>query len=234
MGRRWRIDDLKDAVRKSRNVTEVIERIGLRTAGGNYGTVSKYIEQYDIDISHFVDVNIETLKKNARDRRIPLKELLVSGSNYKSTRLKKRLIDAGLLRDECYICGIKHEWMNKPITLQLDHINGIHTDCRLDNLRILCPNCHSQTENFAGKSSKRKKNSEKNKFKKCPACKDKLIYNGSKLCISCNNMLKRKVTRPTMTELVELLNSHTWVSIGKKFGVSDNAVRKWAKRYGLL
>ena len=67
------------------------------------------------------------------------------------TSLKKRILRAGLLKNECYICGLK-EWLNKPIVLQLDHINGNNKDNRIENLRLLCPNCHSQTSTWCGKN----------------------------------------------------------------------------------
>lgn len=69
------------------------------------------------------------------------------------SRLKERLIRANLLEYKCHKCGIT-EWQNEPIALQLDHINGINNDHRLENLRLLCPNCHSQTDTYAGKNKK--------------------------------------------------------------------------------
>lgn len=92
-----------------------------------------------------------------KDNRIPLEELLVQDRPVNRRNLKKRLIEVRLLKPECYICGIK-TWLDKLLSLQLDHINGKKNDQRIENLRLLCPNCHSQTETFAGRNS-RKKNS---------------------------------------------------------------------------
>ena len=232
--RTWTIESLKIAVTKSKNITEVIEKLGLRAAGGNFSTIKKYIKQYNINTDHFVDFRIETLKKNSRIKQIPLENLLVKNCKYKSSVLKRRLVAAGLLKDECYICGLKTKWCGKPIVLQLDHINGVHSDCRLKNLRVLCPNCHSQAENFAGKSSKKKKDSDKNGFKLCPICKEKWIHKNSAKCILCYNSSKRKVKWPSKHELKSLLDDNTWVNVGRMFGVSHSAVRKWAKQYDLM
>jgi 5-methylcytosine-specific restriction endonuclease McrA len=88
--------------------------------------------------------------------RIPLEDLLVS-TRLKTGRghLKQRLKEAGLLVDKCYICSRKN-WRGKPLSLQLDHINGNTHDNTLDNLRLLCPNCHSQTDTWGGKNKKYK------------------------------------------------------------------------------
>lgn len=82
-----------------------------------------------------------------------LEEILVENSNYNNrTSLKKRILDEKLLEYKCALCGNTGEWMGKELSLQLDHKNGKNNDHRLKNLRFLCPNCHSQTETYAGKN----------------------------------------------------------------------------------
>lgn len=88
-------------------------------------------------------------------RAIPLEQLLVEGSTRRGTDFKKRLIDEGLLEDRCEQCSLGPEWNGRPLTLQLDHRNGINTDNRIENLRLLCPNCHSQTATWAGRNVRR-------------------------------------------------------------------------------
>jgi hypothetical protein len=82
----------------------------------------------------------------------PLEEILVARSTYSNVgHLKRRLTRAGLLRAGCYVCGLT-EWLGRPLSLILDHANGLHYDNRLENLRLLCPNCNSQTDTFAGRN----------------------------------------------------------------------------------
>jgi DNA-binding transcriptional ArsR family regulator len=89
-----------------------------------------------------------------RQARAPLEELLVAGRRIQGIHLKKRLIRAGLKEDRCEECGID-EWCGQPLPAALHHVNGDVYDNRLENLQLLCPNCHSQTENFAGRNARR-------------------------------------------------------------------------------
>lgn len=91
---------------------------------------------------------------SGRSSAIPYEEILIIGSKTNRCNLRKRLIKDGLLKNVCSICLCRPVHNNKPLTLQLDHINGVNNDNRLNNLRLLCPNCHSQTETFGGKNKK--------------------------------------------------------------------------------
>ena len=109
--------------------------------------------------------------------------------------------------------------------LIIDHINGVWNDNRIENLRLVCPNCNSQLETHCGKNKKIKKY-----YCKCGNEKHKL----SKMCSKCSRIARRKVTRPDIETLKGDITKMNFVSIGKKYGVSDNAVRKWCKAYGLV
>jgi 5-methylcytosine-specific restriction endonuclease McrA len=86
--------------------------------------------------------------------------MLTEKSPHARYPLRSRLLNNNILKNECYICGIS-EWLGKPLSLDLDHINGISDDNRLENLRMLCPNCHSQTETYRGRNKKLRKNANK-------------------------------------------------------------------------
>jgi 5-methylcytosine-specific restriction endonuclease McrA len=90
-----------------------------------------------------------------KQHRYDLKDILIENSTYANiSRLKERLLQENKLEYKCAICGNNGRWLDKPLSLQLDHINGNHMDHRLENLRFLCPNCHAQTDTFSGKNKK--------------------------------------------------------------------------------
>jgi hypothetical protein len=149
--RSWSLEDLVEAVATSDSVSEVSRRLGYTPNGGVHRMIVGYIRSSDLDISHF------TGTRWARGRRlpkIPLEKILVRGSTYRgNSKLRKRLIEAGLLAQKCAECGLT-TWRGNPLPLHLDHINGDHTDNRLENLRILCPNCHAITDTWCRSNSK--------------------------------------------------------------------------------
>ncbi len=142
------------AVKESFSIAEVCRKIGLKEAGGNYQTVKNKINELGLDSSHFTGKVWNKGKKlgsNYYGTAKPLEEILVENSTYQSYKLIKRLFDSNLKEYKCEHCG-NTEWMGYPIPLELHHINGIHTDNRIENLQVLCPNCHALTDNYRGKN----------------------------------------------------------------------------------
>lgn len=102
-----------------------------------------------------------------RPTKIPIEELLVVGRKATSrTHLKNRLINEGLKESRCEECGIT-EWRGKPLSMELHHVNGDGSDNRLENLRLLCGNCHAQTDNWGGKGTRRKTGSARRRRSAC-------------------------------------------------------------------
>ena len=146
---------------------------------------------------------------------------------------KLKLIESGKLKNECAICGQGPEWMNKELILILDYINGIPSDNRLKNLRLLCPNCNSQQYNPIIKDKLMRKSNPKQPCKRCGMPSS--INTKSGLCKKCISINSRKMEWPTIEQLSNDINTlSSWRAIARKYDVSDNTVRRWAKKYRLL
>ena len=146
-------------------------------------------------------------------------------SRHHGNRLKKRLIEFYRTPYQCALCGRGPEWNGKKLTLEVDHVNGVNNDHQPENLRFLCPNCHSQTATFAGKHIPKPK-----KEYICRQCGAGITqYSKTGFCPGCVSKSRRKVDRPPRAVLAQLVAEHGFVAIGRRFGVSDNAVRKWLR-----
>lgn len=138
------------AVEESKSIADVCRKLGIAPIGGNYATIKRYIQEYSIDTSHFTG-QAHNKGKERRPKIADLMLLLKENSYINSNGLKKRLIRSGYKQHKCEIC-LLYEWNGKPIPIELDHINGDRTDNRIENLRIICPNCHAQTDTYRGKN----------------------------------------------------------------------------------
>lgn len=220
--RRWTDEELILACKLSKNKTEVLKRLGLSFHNsGNYQTVDKYILLLKIDINHFEP----GISHNIPPSKIELSAILVVNSTYtKTVELKNRLVKEGFLIYKCNICGI-FDWNSQKLNLHIDHINGNRTDNRLENLRLLCPNCHSQTETYCRGINKLKEDN------KCVDC-GVVIQDASTRCLPCflkNKKRVYKIVWPDNVLLQSMVDELGYVGAGKQLGVSDSAVRKRLK-----
>lgn len=139
--------EFTELVENSSSTADLLRTLGYSVAGNSwaYNIIADRMNRLKITFKQrYVS------KSCGKSAKMPLSEILTTDSNYNRSNLRKRLFEEGVKEERCEICGIT-EWMGKPVTLQLHHLNGIHNDNRLSNLQILCPNCHSQTENFGTK-----------------------------------------------------------------------------------
>ncbi len=148
----WTKTDLIKAVSSSGSIRQVLQKLGLREAGGNYEQIKRYIQLLKLDTTHFHGKLWNKGRKIPKEPLIPLKEILINGSTFQSYKLKKRLFAVGLKKQSCEECGWAQQSLDGRIPLELDHINGNRHDNRLENLRVLCPNCHSLQPTHRGKN----------------------------------------------------------------------------------
>jgi hypothetical protein len=233
----YTIEEFKRAVEESYSIAQALTKLGLSPRGGNYRVFKKFQKLYNIDTSHFTGQG-HMKGKTHNYSTIPLSEILVKDYEYSSHKLRKRLISEGLKEHKCECCKLS-EWLEEPIPLELDHIDGDHYNNTLENLKILCPNCHAKTPTYRGKN-KKNKNSQtlKNKVERirtkkvhnCSCCGTVLKKKcKTGLCSICYSKSQRKVERPSKEQLIEEIKESSYLAVGRKYGVSDNAIRKWLR-----
>ena len=224
--RSWTDEQLIDAVKNSNVYSDIIRRLGLQVRPGNYKTVKKYIKKLNLDISHFV--GWKSNSGGAKPRS--LEEILVENSDYSRKKLKERILRNKLLEEKCQICRLDPVWQEERLILILDHINGVNNDNRIENLRLICPNCNAQTKTFC-RGQKRKKIE---KF--CIDCGTKVyLRTKTSRCYSCaSKLIATKIDWPEPTKVLKMVEESSFVEAAKELKVSDNAVRKFLKRNNLL
>jgi hypothetical protein len=234
---RYTEQEAREAIATSLCYTEALRKLGLRPAGGNHRVLRKYVDEiWHIPTDHF-DPQRARLAKLERPRPMPLVLVLVQGSNYSRTKLKDRLYEAGLKTRSCEACGQGEEWRGARMSLILDHVNGVADDNRLENLRIVCPNCAATLDTHCGRKNRLS-------TRDCARCGATFRPRSGKqrFCSQYCGMrhstgrrrpkpTRRKVERPAYEQLMADVQSMSFMAIGRKYGVSDNAVRKWIRAY---
>ena len=220
----------------------MLRRLGYKSQGGNAATVKKYAALWRISTAHFDPdaVRNEALQR-ARGARRPIDEILVEGSTFSRHHLKERLFAEGLKQRECETCGQGEIWRGRRMALILDHINGIPDDHRLENLRILCPNCAATLDTHCSR-----KNRLARLPRECRYCGDVFVpkYDRHRYCSrACGQKWdrsrlrgvprpsRRLVERPPLHVLLAEVARDGYLATGRKYGVSDNAIRKWVRCY---
>lgn len=280
-------------IESSTSKAEVARKVGRCNGGSFNQRLDKYIKEHNISIKHF------TNKESWPNNKYQLEDILIENSPIARKTLREYLAKYNVLEYKCAICGNIGEWNGVSLTLQIDHINGINNDNRKENLRWLCPNCHSQTPTFNGKNKTKKevvnftvqqaiqalhqtpnvnqatkllgcaqgggnwsrinqikkdnniiqdddiKREEKQSFDEshikterikqiyyCKKC-GRPLSTKAQYCQTCIHEFQRKCQWPERNELKNLIRTTSFLQIGQKYNVSDNAVRKWCLHYNL-
>lgn len=145
-------EQLENACKTSKSYRRVLFLLGLKEAGGNYTTLKQNIIKNNIDVSHFTGKGWNKELKFIPNPKTPITDLLVKNSTYQSNKLRKRLLNENYFDYKCYNCNLS-EWMGVPIKLELEHIDGDHHNNLIENLTLLCPNCHSLTSSWRKRKS---------------------------------------------------------------------------------
>lgn len=222
--------EFRDIIAQSCNLSECLRKLGLSADGGSSRTVLKRrIAELNCSTEHFCIHN--TPRPNAK--RIPLEEILIEHSTYANReRLKRRLLRAGLLQYKCDGCGLT-KWRHKYISLQLEHKNGVNDDNRLENLTLLCPNCHSQTETYAGKNTRktRAKYHQNIQQNTCPICGVQ-ISRDSKFCTQ-HRPRNVQVVWPNKQMLQDMYEQMPIRQMAISLGVSRSGLTTKLKQLGI-
>ena len=229
----WSDEQLIVAVKNSICIADVIRYLGFKSLSRNYDTIKSAIVRLNLDVSHF-DTRAAILKNTIR---ITEDSVFVFGKIIRGGLLKKFL--KKYVPYECSECGIKSTYNNKPIVIQLDHIDGNKLNNLRINLRFLCPNCHSQTDTFCGRNSLEKVYGNickecgtccKNKF--CSQkCSGRFHYKISGI-VNSNNA--PKIIWPEIDTLKEQVLSYGYTAVSKSLGVSLTAIKKHLKIRGAI
>jgi ribosomal protein S27AE len=231
---RYSEEEARVAVAASKSYAETLRRMSMCDKGGSWKILKKWVAIWGISTEHF-DPNAGRVAVS-RLRARPLEEVLVHGSTMGSSHLKGRLYTAGLKQRECELCGQGELWRGRRMSLILDHVNGDRTDNRIENLRIVCPNCNATLATHCGRNV-----SLHNRT--CSGCG--AVFNASypeqRFCAQAcfaRHELKgrpqpetRRVERPPYEQLLAEVRELGWCGAGRKYGVSDNAIRKWVRAY---
>lgn len=233
-GPRYSREEAETAIAASVSWAESLRRLGMCSTGGGGRVLRKYAGLWEISTDHFL--------ANGRppQPRRELAALLVAGSPVRGSKLKPRLYATGLKAPTCELCGQGESWNGRRMSLILDHVNGVRDDNRLENLRIVCPNCNATLETHCGRNARVIRED-----RPCRRCATIFTpkFDAQRYCSrDCGRRHERshvgqpgqrRAERPPVEELVEAVRTDGYQAVGRRFGVSGTTIRKWIRDDGV-
>lgn len=228
MNKKWTDDQIIEAVGKNFSIRGVLRDIGLKYSGSNFVTVKDAVARLGLDTKHWTGRGHLIGKHHFWPKAKPLSEMLIDDCKISRRTIKARLIKEGLLKNECMVCKQGNDWKGKPLVMVLDHIDGRKNNYRVENLRLLCPNCNSQTETFSGRNNKGKNYRPKEKFE-CEKCHKPL--SGKTITGMCFKCMDRKnvVVKKIPSSLMEDVMNIGIRASARKYKVSHSTVGRWIR-----
>ena len=228
----WNIpqEDLLKVVNTSNSINKILKCFNIRSVATNYKILRKRLDEENISYIH-IPRGLDCNKgKSLKRKLIPIEEVLVQNSSYSRGKLKQRLLEEGLLENKCSICGQIPIWNNIRLIMIIDHINGVFDDNRIENLRMLCPNCNTQQSTFGGSNTKKAKFLKENpelRGKDLCSCGE-FKYQYAKTCRKCLTKLQRRF-EVSKEDLQSMISKMPMTKIAEIYGVSSIAIKKRCK-----
>jgi len=220
---------VEDAIKDASSIKEVILNLGMKANNGNYPRVKYLAEMYGLELPKYdASKNASRLREVNRHSD---EEYFKEGVIRNSVSTRQRLVRDHGVEEKCSAegCPVTTTWLGKPITLQVDHIDGDRFNNKRDNLRLLCANCHTQTDTFGRKPNPDKKV----RYYYCEC--GRMMARGSHRCRFCANSdpRRKKIEWPSVDVIIENVVKYGYLKYSKELGVSDNSIRKHLKSLGL-
>lgn len=236
-------DEVLNIAKQSYSISDMLTKLGLRFTGANHANYTARLKKLGFDRSTFLKRPFITSPKIKLTIE-KFEKLLIKGDRIGTSEYRRSLIKFGFLENQCTICNGNPVWQGKPLRMHLDHIDGDRYNNVLTNLRILCPNCHSQTETYGALKEKPPSDTQKrvklriNTTKRtyssvskidCKTCGIPLLLrNKTGYCIK--HYVRPQCYKPPPAELLSEIEASNYSAVSRKYGVSPNSIKKWARR----
>ena len=221
----YSIEELQEIASLSNSWRDFTRKLGYNCNSGDLkAQIQKKVEENNIDVSHFKTVNTNAVERN-------IENIFIENSTASQKTLRSWYLKGEYSEYKCSICGQEPEWQGQPLTLILDHINGVNNDDRLENLRWVCPNCNQQLP-----TTGRRNSPVLAKKYYCKDCGKEVTKATTERCAECAakaRIIPASELPVTREELKFLIRTKPFTTIGKQFGVSDNMIRKWCDKFNL-